>query len=205
MSTHDRDDADGPVAVLAPAEEQRLVDLVRAAWAPSDVDPATHERLLEQALEDPFAAPSEEEIAESARLREALEGRGEHAGASLARALVAATAPAALPAKRGERLVARSLERAPRSNVFFVSFGGAALLAALAAAVALWVRPAERADAPMAGLARSPTQPLAISRSTASLFDEKFETAATTLRIERISAARERDLRQNRYALWGVR
>ncbi len=45
---------------------------------------------------------------------------------------------------------------------------------------------------------------LAQSRSTAPLFQADSAGAASS-RIDRIASARSRDLRDNRYALWGVR
>ena len=55
------------------------------------------------------------------------------------------------------------------------------------------------------GQALVPEADLAVSRSTAALFSEKFDTAETTSRVDRIVSARSRELRSNRYALWGVR
>ena len=51
--------------------------------------------------------------------------------------------------------------------------------------------------------AERPSAGLALSRSTATLFSEHFETADTTQRVDRIASARERDLRHNRFATWG--
>jgi hypothetical protein len=46
---------------------------------------------------------------------------------------------------------------------------------------------------------------LAKPRSTVSLFSERFETEDTTARMDAIASARGRELRDNRYAAWGVR
>ena len=186
--------------LLAPEQEEELVRALRAAWAPAELDPALNEMLIEAALEDPFAEPSEEEIAESERLRQALDGEGEHPDADLARALSLAHTPRELDKEHGGHLARQALTR--RSNVIYVVFGAAATLVAAAAAVLLFLFPAAKSAAPTA---MQPVEKLAVSRSTVSMFDKKFDTADTTARIDRIASARARDLRRNQYAMWGVR
>jgi hypothetical protein len=46
---------------------------------------------------------------------------------------------------------------------------------------------------------------LAQSRSTAPLFQTAETIGAPSTRIDRIASVRERELRENRYTLWGVR
>ena len=185
--------------LLDPEQEQELAAALRAAWAPAELDPALNELLIEAALEDPFAEASDEEIAESERLRQALDGQGEHPDAELARALALAHAPQELEPTQGRQLAREALTR--RSNVIYVVFGAAATLVAAAAAVLLFLFPASKSRAPLP----HPVERLAVSRSTVSMFDKKFDTADTTARIDRIASARARDLRQNQYAMWGVR
>jgi hypothetical protein len=59
------------------------------------------------------------------------------------------------------------------------------------------------------GTAREQAPPAAAEyrkpRTTAPLFSERFETGDTTARMDAIASARGRDLRDNRYASWGVR
>jgi hypothetical protein len=200
------DDAD--FVPLDPGLERALAEALRSAWAPQPLDPALHEQLIEAALEDPLAPPSESELVESARLRDALAGQGAHPDADLARALRNAGAPAPLPAQRAHELVKSATLPRRAGNVLFVTFGAAAITAmAAAAAVMLLVFPAaERSadDAPAAATLPGATA-FAQSRSTAALFSEKFETATTSDRIDRIADARSRELRQNRYAQWGLR
>jgi hypothetical protein len=197
------DEHEPELEALEPAVEHALSEALRAAWAPSELDPARNALLIQLALEDPLAPPSEEEIVESERLRRALEGQGRHSSAELARALSAALGGGQLPDERLAQHAARATARARRTNVVFVVFGAAAAAAALAASLLLVVRPAsERADesATMAST-------LKLSRSTAPLFEQKFSAGghASTERIDRIAVARGRELRQNRYASWGVR
>jgi hypothetical protein len=180
--------------------ERALGEALRAAWAPGEIDRGLNQRLIDAALADPLAPPSEEELVESERLRRALEGHGEHPSADLARALAAAARPRALGSSVAETLAGKALGKRHKSNVIFVSFGAAAAFAAAAAVALLVAFPASRHEA-----LHAQTERLFLSRSTAPLFDHKFETAGTTARIDRIASARERDLRANLYAQWGVR
>ncbi len=202
---------DAELEPLEPQLERALAEALRAAWAPGALDPALNEQLIEAALEDPLAPPNESELVESARLRDALEGKGAHPDADLARALRSAGAPGALAEQRAQELAHGAVRPARTGNVIFVTFGAAAVTALAAAAAAmLFVFPAERKDeaAPAAAVAAAPppgAAALVQSRSTAALFNEKFETAQTSDRIDRIADARSRELRQNRYAQWGLR
>ena len=72
---------------------------------------------------------------------------------------------------------------------------------AMAAAIALLLgRPS--AD----GARRAEAEPLVPVRSTQSLFHEPFaRTGGESARIDRIASARAADLRDNRFAAWGVK
>lgn len=186
--------------LLEPELEHALDEALRAAWATGELDPALNQRLIEAALVDPFAPASEAERADSERLRRALDGQGEHPATALAATLSAAARPGALGSDTAKGLARKALGTRHKTNVIFVTFGAAATLA-IAAAVALLVTfPAARHK-----LGGAPSERLFLSRSTAPLFDHKFDTAGTTARIDRIARARERDLRANLYAEWGVR
>jgi hypothetical protein len=193
-------------SLLDPTDEAELGEALRAAFAPSELDPRVHERLLEAALEDPFAPPSAEEGVESERLRRALDGTGEHADLALARALKAAHAPHAPSAAKLEHAAAPL--KSARRNVIFVRFGAALGAVAAAALVLLSLRASQRpTTAEHAGfIAATPDlQTLAQSRSTAGLFANAETAGEPSTRIDRIASLRERELRENRYALWGVR
>jgi hypothetical protein len=188
---------------LTTAEEERLATALRHAFAPSEIDPARHERMLRAALEDPFAPASPDELVESERLRRALEGEGDHLDLALARALAAAHSPKA-PLSSGLAKASAKLEsrqRVHRAKVLYLRFGGAAAALAVAAAVLLSVGSRQN-GAPAPGL-----QALALvrSRSTAPLFPTAATAGAPSARIDRIASVRARELRENRYALWGVR
>jgi hypothetical protein len=200
--------ADDREPLLAPEEEAELLGQLEAALRPGQLDAATHERLLALALEDPLAPPSEQELVESARLRDALATGAAHSDADVLRALAApfgepsaASVESALQAALG----ASAPPAPPRRNVVYAVFGGASALLAAAAAVALLVTGASEKAAPMTAPAAVAVAPALVKpHSTADLFDERFETAGTTARMDVIASARSRDLRDNRYAAWGV-
>jgi hypothetical protein len=167
-------------------------------------------------LDDPDAPPSEEEKIASARLKDALEDPNlVNADAELARALALADAPRELTDAEHRAIIERAVATTkPRGRVIRVVFGVTTALA-LAAAAVLVVgtlnRSAEVTRAASVALApRSPTvPPLAQARSTQELFDEPFakplSRGAASARIDRIAMARAGDLRENRFAMWGVR
>ncbi len=138
--------------------------------------------------------PTEDELREAAALRDALERGGE----PFATALRAAYAPPSLPEERHRQLVDAALAApAPRGRVIRVAFGvGAAFVAAAAAAVMV----------ASGSLAPPHDAPLSVSRSTEALFDQPFpREGGTSARVERIARARQRDLRRNQYARWGLK
>lgn len=209
-----------PLPVLDPADENALAEALRAAYAPAALSHERHAALLAFALEDPLSPASADELRESERLRQALEsGDDSHADAALARALRTALSPAPLAADARERAeasvrseapappAASPAVREPRSNLVFVSFGALALAAAAGFALMLARPNSEPTPSAAVAAASAVTRvpELLQSRTTGELFHERFEAGATTARIDRITSARARDLRENRYALWGVR
>jgi hypothetical protein len=211
-------DPPGSNELLDPKSEERLAELLRSAFCPAPLSDARNRQLVELALEDPFAAASAEELVESERLRRALAGQGDHPHAALARALQLATRPerATAPAKgqiakltnaRHERdTTAPSSRRSSGIRRFYVIAGGAAALSALAASILLLLIPAEsRLESSAAPSVGSGNSELSEARSTQELFSEKFEPGETSRRVDRIASVRARELRENQYALWGVR
>jgi len=196
-------DSDPDLAELTETEEQRLAAALRSAFAPGQIDPERHERLLRAALDDPFAPPSPDELVESERLRRALDGEaeGDHLDLVLARALSAAHSPQAAP-EASLAQAARGLE-ARAAKVLYLRFGGVIASLAVAAGVVLtFGSRAVRAPAPAPDLQ---TLTLAQSRSTAPLFPSALAAGPPSTRIDRIASVRARELRENRYALWGLR
>ncbi|WP_437940669.1 hypothetical protein [Sorangium sp. So ce341] len=142
--------------------------------------------------------------------------------AELAVALRAAWRPAPLAELRNRALVEGALRAAPAPaprarRIAPVTMAALSTLAAAAAAAALIFgqlreERASVARAPGAAAApvgaAAPRLPLIEARSTAALFDPAApfpREGGQTERIDRIAAARASDLRQNRYAAWGVR
>ncbi|XXX80405.1 hypothetical protein WMF30_16705 [Sorangium sp. So ce134] len=147
--------------------------------------------------------------------------------AELAGALRAAWRPAPLAELRSRALVEGALRAAPAPRarrIAPVTMAALSTLAAAAAAAALIfgqlreerasvARAPGAAAAPVGAAAApvgaaAPRLPLIEARSTTALFDPAApfpREGGQTERIDRIAAARASDLRQNRYAAWGVR
>jgi hypothetical protein len=193
------DDPRDDLELLDPAVEEELMLALRMATHPTELDARINEQLIAAAFEDPFAPPTDEEVAASERLRDALAGDPPSPDARLAAALAATSDPRELNDDHLEALVEQALStERPRSNVIYVFFGGAIAITAAAAAALLFVSPVEpRAPAP--------ADAFVSSRTTTNLFAERFKTEATTERMDRIATARQRDLRRNRYLAWGVK
>lgn len=146
--------------------------------------------------------PTEEELRLAEELRRGLDGEAPSPDADYARALAAMHAPHDLDELGHERILRKALAQpaktsqpAPRRTVFV----GLSLVVAAAAAVAVVSLRSPQADAP------PPTAQVA-RRSTEDLFTgPSGHGATTTERIDRIAQARSRDLRENRFARWGVR
>ncbi|MGE0325673.1 MAG: hypothetical protein AB7K71_26280 [Polyangiaceae bacterium] len=195
---------------LSDEAESDFAEQLRAAFSPVELSPQLNQTLIELALEDPFAEADEEEQAESERLREALDLGESHPLADLARSVHAAADPGRIDAARNQELLDAALEGAKPSSkggnakVIRVAFGAVTAVLAAAAGMLLWVQ--TQSAAPTTGV-QSPqaSQELAVSRSTASLFHEKFDTKHTSERVDRIAMARAKELRSNRYASWGAR
>ena len=196
--------ADQEEPLLTPEQHAELLNALEAAWRPAELDSATNERLIEMALEDPLAPATDEELAESARLRDALGQGAPHEAVATLAVLRAAFEPLS------ESLVNQAVHEALRSvpapgpkrqgNVVFAVFGAVSAALAAAAVLLLFVGTASQ-SAPEPSLAAGLAKP----RSTAPLFSERFDTEGTTARMDAIASARSRDLRDNRFASWGVR
>jgi hypothetical protein len=200
MSDPTERDSEQAAPELDAAEELRLSELLRNAFRPAEIDPQRHERLLSVAFEDPFAEPSPEELVESERLRHALDGRGDHDDLRLARALSAAFAPS-IDQPLAEPVLKAKARTRP-GQVIFYRF--AAVTTALAVAAAVLLRLTSHAPESSTTAPDLTTLALAQSRSTATFF-RADSAGAPSERIDRIASVRSRELRDNRYALWGVR
>lgn len=159
------------------------------------------------AVPDPDAPPTEAELAAAAELRRVLE-RGAspelgNADWELVEAMRAASAPVPIAEATHRRIVDKALRKSNKSNVIYFAFGGLASAAAMAAALALVVRATK---APPGPAMTSSAAPIARCRSAADLFPDGIPTTGgTSDRVDRIAYARAHDLRENRFADWGVR
>jgi hypothetical protein len=201
--------ADQEDPLLTPEQLGQLLGALEAAWRPGELDSATNERLIEMALEDPLAPATEEELAESARLRDALAQGAPHEavltlamlrasfeGSDASQPLLESTVEQAVHDALGVPAPAPAAPK-PRANVVFAVFGATSAALAAAALLLLFVGTASRSAPEQVSLNRP--------RSTTPLFSERFDTEGTTARMDAIASARSRDLRDNRFASWGVR
>jgi len=139
--------------------------------------------------------PTDEELAESERLRQALdEPRSAHPGAELARALRNAVDPRPIDELSHRRLLDRALPKKSRRIEIAVLFAAAA--AFLVAAFAFGTqRPSATAAAALVG-----------PHTTQGLFSEPFpREGKTSARVDAIALSRGRDLRQNKWTKWGLK
>lgn len=187
-------ETDDELEALAPAEEAALLRALAAAARPEPLSPERNRALVEAALAEPDAVPTAAELEEAEALRRALESGAGHPGAELARALASSTRTAAeLEAKRAtQRALARAL---PRPRVLALVSAAAALSLAAALALLLSAAPDVEQDRP---------SELTASRSLSPLFAHEAGSGPSE-RLDRIVAARSRDLRDNRFTTWGVR
>ena len=195
-------DSDPPSEVAA-SDSDALAEALASAWAPKPLPEDVHQRLLDLALDDPDAPITDQDRLQAGQLRDALSAVGDHPAAALARALgFAAGAVEVDPADAVRAAEAKAgLSKSRTGTVIYVAFGVTALAAAAAAVLALFLDPVDRTP-----VARGNTEPSQLlgSRSTAPLFKEKFAIGHTTQRVDRIALVRDKDLRSNRFTLWGV-
>ncbi|HEX9294483.1 MAG TPA: hypothetical protein VF881_01575 [Polyangiaceae bacterium] len=156
---------------------------------------------------DPDAAPTPEELESAEWLRRALDRAESDVAANrdweLLQSIRSAVAPVPLSDERHRRILDASLSPKRTGKVIYLAVGGMASLAAMAAALALVIgQPRQQSPAAVAQARRA----LAVSRSAADLFPEGIPpTGGTTERVDRIADARAQDLRENRFARWGIR
>jgi hypothetical protein len=175
---------------------------------------------LAEAIDDPDAPASAEEIAAATKLRDALADPAiDHEGAALARAAALAHSPRPIDDAEHRAIVERAIASASQSKsasgiarggggrVIRVAFGVAAALS-VAAAILLVIGQAHLLSMSRGAseMALAPIAPLMPARSTQPLFHEPFaRSGGASARIDRIARARASDLRDNRFAMRGVK
>ena len=142
--------------------------------------------------------PTEEELVESERLRRELEVKGsKHPDVELARALHHAVAPRPLDELAHRRILDHAV---PKHSYRWYQRAEVYIAFAAAAAVLIAFVSLRKESAP------APTAALVQPHSTQALFKEAFpKEGETSKRMDAIVASRNRDLRSNRYARWGVK
>lgn len=195
--------------------DDALVAVLRAALG--EPAPLRHDELIRDALSSlpdvvarHEAPATEDERLAAEALAVALDGGApahelpEH---HLVLALQAAHSPRPIAPLRNELLLARALaSKSKRSRPALRYFGGALALAASVFLVFQVSRTSAPPDPRSAEAVAAPT--FSQSRSTAELFDPATpfpRTGGTTSRMDRIATARAAELRDNRFAAWGVR
>jgi hypothetical protein len=153
--------------------------------------------------DDPNAPPSAEELAAADELRLALDNPSlENADAELARSLRHASSPRPLDELSHRRILDRALGRDARRGGLFKRTEVVFALAAAAALVVAMISLRRNNEAPSAARSSGMIAP----HSTEPLFTEPFaREGETSKRLDTIVASRGRDLRNNRYARWGVK
>ncbi|GEM_PF-2142484 len=195
---------EGDTRLIAAEDRDALVAAITAAARPAPIDPQRHEQLLAAALgnpaagaDDPLAPPTAEESA-------SLSATNLQNDPILA-ALRAASAPQSLSpdrerAIRSAALGSIPLPRRERPKIV-ASIWGALAVAALAV---VWVATETRTDGGTFSSHPHAQIKFAPSRSTGSLFAEPFGNTTASQRIDRIAQVRHRELRENRYLMWGL-
>jgi len=230
LSSGERAEASSLRDSLETGSVDAMASLLTAALRPGELDDAVHEQILAAALgltvqsavvpssvalaaEAP--ADQKEQLAADA-LRAALDAqRVDHPLVTLAHALKNADAPRPIDDIKNEALLRPALKLPSRRNSRRVAFGATLGALALAAGfVGLYVSSPGLFSAPQAAPAAMVAPPpadlfvpgMVEVRSTTELFQaEDFpRTGGATRRIDRISTARQADLRQNRFAEWGL-
>jgi hypothetical protein len=152
-------------------------------------------RKLPEGWPDDEPPPTEEELTESARLREELEDPGSrHRDVELMRAMRMAANPKPIDQIAHKKMLDRVV---PRPRAVWYPIGLALTAAAAVALLTINLRPS-MAPAPEANLLRA--------RTTSNMFDAPFpKEGDTSKRVDAIALARARDLRSNKWTKWGVK
>ncbi|HEY5955562.1 MAG TPA: hypothetical protein VIV60_03370 [Polyangiaceae bacterium] len=200
-------------------EEDGLEQCLRNAHQPSDIDDAVNRDLLERALTVravfdgtsvaqndaevadetlDAALADEQEQAQAALLARALDGSALHPFAPLATALRAAYSPKEIALERALELRDAALRRHRRQAIRVVSYTSALVAAALGIVLG-W------SSGSVTEVRQSNADQLIVSRSVAPLLREMDQQSTATDRIDRVYSMRSRELRHNRFVVWGVR
>jgi len=195
--------------------EDALVEALRAAHGPASLDDDVHAAILSRVMSGAAidAPASAEERVAAEELAAALGAPRSEAKdeplVELSDALRAAHRPKDIEPLRNEALIARALGRsaAKKKATRAIPIVTAAIVsvAAMAAGVTVYLRGASDGFVASSSVAAPSLQR---SRSTAELFEATTpfpRTGGESARVDKIASARAAELRENRFAMWGVR
>lgn len=201
---------EGDAKLIEAQERDSLLNAIGSAASPEALDPHRHAQLLKAALspsgnsaqivDDPLAPPSANELIAAAATRKGLEAN------PLVSLLRAAYAPSELAPDSARSILDSTLKSpAPltlhNARARSATFWG---VLAVAAAAVLWVARATQPHLDGLNPSGQSQLNLAQSRTTRSLFSESFAHSSASERIDRIAQVRQRELRNNRYLMWGL-
>ena len=202
---------EGDASLIEVQERDVLFDALQAAADPRPLDAQRHQQLLQNALlgstatrgdseENPLEPASDEELAAALKTREQLEFD------PLASLLRTAYRPSPL-SPSVEQAIRGAALRPPRSAAATPSYVPRMVVwsaFALTAAAAVWMVIPKALFESESSFSQGPQAKLNLSRTTNPLFQQPFAASKPTERIDRIAQVRQKDLRDNRYALWGL-
>lgn len=200
---------EGDAQLIEAQERDSLLNAIGSAASPEALDPHRHAQLIEAALnpsggssridDNPLAPASPEEVIAAETTRKNLDTE------PLVLLLRAAYSPSELAPDSARFILSSTLTSATRRTRNKPKAPQAIWgLLAVAAAAALWVANAMQPHLDGFTAIRQAQLNLAQSRTTRSLFSDSFAHSSASERIDRIAQVRQRELRNNRYLMWGL-
>ena len=203
--------AEGDARPIDAHERDALFSALNAAYLPQPLDRSRHRQIIDRALGlatqqaaldwvDPLAPASPEDLAAAAELRDNFDSN------QLVISLRSAHIPSAPLSDVETTLRQVAIENKPRHVAPLLrrltrpAWG----IFAAAATAALWFIAQSNGIVQDARYSRPKNDTLVLSRSTESLFAKPFAQSTNSERIDKIALVRSRELRNNRYAIWGL-
>lgn len=204
LLSHERD-----ARPISATERDELAEALAAAVEPQPLDEDLNGQLIQRALQLPGTAASEDPLGPASidEIRAAEATRMSLETDPLVMALRAAHHPAPLePTAQRQRIEAVvGARRVPRTSAVQAKKVWFWSTTSIAAAAGFWFYLSS--ESPQMTLKPAPLARLELAhcRTTQPLFNGPFENTRASQRIDRIAQVRAQDLRDNRYALWGVK
>ena len=175
-----------------PLKVERHRQIIRDALTP-------HQSPAEVQIEDPFAAPTDDEFFAAEASRERIESD------SIDKLLCAAHSPRGLAPRVASNVRKAALSRMvdsrqPKNKAYWLVLSATTSVAVSA----LWWYSSFWQLINKANVDREAHVTLVQSRTTGSLFSQPFNASTNSERIDKIATVRQKELRNNRFALWGL-